>query len=100
MLIRALSAKGIGQYELNPPCGLTAITADDTWANRPQPWQKKSPSGTSIAGSSDSSHQARRIRVRQWSRWVVNQMWVITPLPRIAASSHSAPASMLTDGEI
>ena len=65
MLIRALSANGIGQYELKPPLGLTAITADDTWANRPQPWQKKSPSGTSTAGASDSSHHARKIRVRQ-----------------------------------
>src|SRR5688572_2781977 len=100
MLIRALFANGIGQYELNPPLGLTASTADDTWANRPQPWQQKTPSATSIAGSSDSSHQARKIMVRQCSRAVVNQMWVITPDPLIMASSRAAPASMLTDGEI
>ena len=46
---------GIGQYELNPPCGFAAIICESTCANTPQPLQKKSPYGTSIAGSAAPS---------------------------------------------
>jgi hypothetical protein len=52
---RAPAWNGIGQYELKPPCGLTAIGCESICANRPQPWAKKSPYGTSTAGSSAPS---------------------------------------------
>ena len=31
------------------------MTAEDSWAKEHQPWPKKSPTGTSIAGSSAPS---------------------------------------------
>jgi hypothetical protein len=40
---------------LKPPFGFTATGSELTWAKRPQPEQKKSPTGASIAGASSPS---------------------------------------------
>src|SRR3954452_17079921 len=100
MVRRAPSWNGMGQYELKPPLGFAAIGCELTCANSPQPLQKKSPYGTSIAGSSAPSQKARNSSVRQLSLCVVSQMWVIFPAPWIDARSKVSPASMSTLGEI
>ena len=42
---------------------------------------------------------ARSTNVRQWSEWVVSQMWVIVPGPSIVAIGKVVPAPMITDGD-
>jgi len=72
-----------------------------TCANAAQPWQKKSPSGTAIAGSSSSSQYARSTSTsdRSLAGPVVSHMCLITPEPVISASVCAAPAAIVTDGD-
>jgi hypothetical protein len=84
---------------LSPPCGFTATTCDDSWANSPQPWPKKSPSGTSTAGSASPSQCIRSSRLRQFDGCVVIQMCCTVPGPSISARQAVVPAGTSIEGE-
>ncbi len=64
-MIRAPVRNGISQKQFIPPFGLTATGSELTWANWPQPLQKKSPSGTSTAGAGSPSQKKRSTSRRQ-----------------------------------
>src|SRR5262245_20078868 len=70
-----------------------------TWAYSAQPWQKKSPSGTAIAGSAASSQYTRKTRERQCDWCDVSQMCRITPGPARFASTAVEPAGTSMLGE-
>src|SRR4051812_13086170 len=72
---------------------------DETWANVAHPLAKKSPTGTSTAGSAAESQVARSTSSRQCRRWVVSQTWVILPGPSISATTCVVPGATSTEGE-
>src|SRR5438552_853650 len=84
-VIRADFRKGISQYELNPPAGLTEIGSEFTLQRAHQPLQKKSPSGVSTEGLSSPSQKIRSTRRRHcWGATVFQICWM-APGPSISA---------------
>jgi hypothetical protein len=79
---------------------LTATGSELTCAYSPQPWQKKSPSGTAMAGVLASSQYARSTRERQCEWCAVSQIWRMTPGPARSASTAVAPEAISMLGEI
>ena len=84
---------------MKPPFGFTATGSEFTWANLPQPEQKKSPTGVSIAGASSPSQCARSTSRRQLSTCVVSQMCVMQPDPAMSASVAVSPGPISIDGD-
>src|SRR5215470_18219104 len=84
---------------LQPPCGLTATGTELTWAYSPQPWQKKSPTGTATAGDEASSQLMRSTSDRHWSGCVVSQICRITPGPSTSAIIAICPDGISMLGE-